>query len=63
MKEANPDVKKREYVFMQKHYKTGVYHMDKAQSGKWSVLNRDYNAPVNGEKFDKSNLPAILQKR
>jgi microfibrillar-associated protein 1 len=49
---------------MQKSYKVGAYHMDKAkEGGKWAILNRDYNAPVGEDKFDKSNLPMILQKR
>lgn len=64
MKSRQPTVEKRKYNFMQKSYKIGVYGQDRADDDpRYAILKWDYNAPVGEDKFDKSQLPTILQKR
>lgn len=54
---------KQKIQFMQKYYSKGVYFQERDQNGKLKeIFMRDYNEPVEGD-YDKSTLPAILQKR
>ena len=49
--------------FMQKWAHTGAFFQDRDAAGKLDpIFMRDVNAPVEGD-FDKSVLPAVLQKR
>ena len=45
---------------MQKSYKLGPYNQHLKDDPNWTILNRDYSAPVGEDKVDKSNLPQIL---
>jgi microfibrillar-associated protein 1 len=54
---------KSKYKFMQKYYTMGVFFKDDSQGNLDHIFNRDYNLPVGEDKFDKSSLPKILQKR
>ena len=64
LKSRQTHTEKWKYNFLQKHYKVGAYGMDKAEEDpKYAILKWDYNAPVGEDKFDKSQLPQILQKR
>ena len=54
---------KQKYQFMQKYYHKGAYFQNKAKDAPEHIYNRDYNAPTEADKWDKSALPAVLQKR
>lgn len=47
----------------QKYYHKGAYFQDLAQSGAEPAYLRDFNAPVEDEKYDRSLLPKPMQVR
>ncbi len=51
------------YQFLQKYYHKGAFFQEKAKENPDHIYNRDYNAPVAEDTWDKSALPEILQKR
>lgn len=54
---------KSKLKFLQKYYHKGAFFSNERQENMEHVFNRDYNLPTWEDKIDKSNLPAILQKR
>lgn len=54
---------RQKYQFMQKYYHKGVFFQEKGKEDANHIYNRDYNAPTEADKWDKTALPAVLQKR
>lgn len=54
---------RQKYRFMQKYYHKGAFFQHRARGEAAHIFNRDYNAPTADELWDKSALPAVLQKR
>lgn len=54
---------KSKYKFLQKYYHRGAFYQSEAKVDTEHIYNRDYNLPTAEDKFDRSSLPSVLQKR
>jgi len=52
-----------QFGFLQKYYHRGTFFQDKAETGEEPLYLRDYHEPTAEEKFDKQNLPKVMQVR
>lgn len=54
---------KSKYQYLQKYYHKGAFFQNDSQANLDHIFNRDYNLPTVDETFDKSTLPAFMQKK
>ena len=54
---------KSKIKYLQKYYHKGAFFQDEAYNNSEHIYNRDFNLPTWEDSIDRSNVPAIMEKR